>query len=154
MSFFPIPQFAPPTLEELPAERDEIGLLVALEQRLAKEVRRLAYFWAPAPASPIPLLKFLPLPCPLQLAAVRDASRDEPPLGVVRASEDLLSLVPEDDGAGPVSASSDEGGQQCRTAPSLPCVCGDNVCCGARPPLEAASATDTIAPPAVLRRGD
>lgn len=126
MSFFPVPHFVPPTLEELPVERDEIGLLVALEQRLAKEVR------SPSPSSAHPggcasrrpkqepLRPPTPQPLdPPQLAAVRDVSRDVPPLGVVRASEDLASLVPEDDGAGPVSASSDdEGGAWGSAAPS------------------------------------
>ena len=40
MSFFVVPTFVPPTLEQLPTEPDEVSLIVKQEARITAEVRR------------------------------------------------------------------------------------------------------------------
>lgn len=41
-SFFVVPSFAPPTLEQLTSEPDEVSLIVAQESKIHQEVR-----WVP-----------------------------------------------------------------------------------------------------------
>ena len=113
MSFFVVPTFVPPTLEQLPTEPNEVSLIVKQEAKITAEVRGAAitvHYRAgegmggmPQPASPPAL------PCSLQLAEVRDYHREAEPLGVIAAQEELES---EQDDEG---LTSDEGG--CRPLP-------------------------------------
>ena len=66
MSFFVVPTFVPPTLEQLPTEPDEVSLIVKQEAKITAEVHgsAIAVRWGPrAPswgrmggaATPLPL---------------------------------------------------------------------------------------------------
>ncbi|KAI3427031.1 hypothetical protein D9Q98_006973 [Chlorella vulgaris] len=62
MSFFVVPTFVPPTLEQLTREPDEVAIIVSQEARIAHE-----------------------------LADVRDYNREAAPLGVIPVQEELVS---------------------------------------------------------------
>ncbi|KAL4444186.1 hypothetical protein ABPG75_011923 [Micractinium tetrahymenae] len=61
-SFFVVPSFAPPTLEQLTSEPDEVSLIVSQETKIHQE-----------------------------LADIRDYNRGTEPLGVIAAQEELES---------------------------------------------------------------
>lgn len=101
-SFFVVPTFAPPTLEQLPAEPDDVSLIVKQEAKITQEVlmgRALdAWPTAPCRSRPSPLTPSL-----VQLAEVREYHREAVPLGVIAAQEELESEQDE-------ALTSDEGG--------------------------------------------
>ncbi|EFN56820.1 expressed protein [Chlorella variabilis] len=61
-SFFVVPSFAPPTLEQLATEPDEVAIIVAQEAKITQE-----------------------------LAQVREYNKNAEPLGVIAAHEELES---------------------------------------------------------------
>lgn len=91
-SFFCVPSFTPLTLEQVPAEPDDISLIVRQEARITQEVRWGDWLGS-GERSVCKLIEVRSLL--LQLAEVREYHRDAEPLGVIAAQEELES-EPED----------------------------------------------------------
>lgn len=90
MSFFVVPTFVPPTLEQLTREPDEVAIIVSQEARIAHEVRlhcnqAFGVRWS-GPQKFHDTSRGL-----LQLADVRDYNREAAPLGVIPVQEELVS---------------------------------------------------------------
>lgn len=123
-SFFVVPTFVPPTLEQLVKEPDEVAIIVAQEAKIAQEVTMIATMQAHGQRAPCahpitPGDHSRPSALLLQLAAVREHNRDTEPLGVIAAQEELESE--QDEGL-----TSDGGGSRGRRldcSPPLPFVC-------------------------------
>jgi hypothetical protein len=116
-SFFVVPTFVPPTLEQLVKEPDEVAIIVSQEAKITQEVRWIYQCkHRGREAHPVPSDHFRSLHLFLQLTEVREYNRDTEPLGVIAAQEELESE--QDDGL-----TSDGGGS------SLCCF----LMCGMRP---------------------
>lgn len=116
-SFFVVPSFAPPTLEQLASEPDDVAIIVRQEAKITQQVgagrpRRPPTWPCPARAAHPPAAPAAPAFQP-QLEEVREYHREVEPLGVIAAQEELE----ESEADGDEGLTSDEGARAAALPP-------------------------------------